>query len=161
MTASLPSARPAFNPWPWALIAFFVVLVTTITSFVVFALRQDLELVRPDYYEQELRHDQQMQRVHRTEGVAGAIALSASGDRIVVDLPLDHARRKSAGTIHLYRPSDSHLDREFDLTPGRDGRQTLDTRDLRPGLWKVRVAWTVDGAEYFREATVVVPSPAA
>lgn len=161
MTATLPSVRPAFNPWPWALIAFFVTLLGAIVSFVVFAVRQDLELVRPDYYEQELHHDQQMQRVRRTKGVAGAITLSASGDRIVIELSPDHALRRTAGDIRLYRPSDSHLDRGIELAPGADGRQTLETRGMRPGLWRVRVAWTVDGAEYFREATVVIPASAA
>jgi hypothetical protein len=36
------------------------------------------------------------------------------------------------------------------------GRQSLDARDLRPGLWKVRIQWAVDGQEYFTDQSVVL-----
>ncbi|MEN9675027.1 MAG: hypothetical protein RIS76_923 [Verrucomicrobiota bacterium] len=156
-----PSTSTPFNPWPWALLAFFALLITTIASFVVFAVRQDMELVRPDYYEQELRHDRQMERVRRTAGLAGAITLAPSGNTILVDVPTATRGLKPSGTVHLYRPSDSRLDREVELAPDAAGRMSLDTGSLRPGLWKVRVAWSVGLDEFFREATLVIPTPAA
>ena len=159
MNATVPPVRSAFNPWPWALLAFFALLLTTIASFIVFALGQDLELVRPDYYEQELRHDRQMERVRRTTGLAGAITLDEAGHRIVVEIPSAHVLGKAAGVVHLYRPSDSRLDQELTLSTGPNGRHTVDTRALRAGLWKVRVEWTVGGDEFYRDATVVIPTP--
>ena len=59
-TAALP--KPAFNPWPYALIAFFTVLITVIASFVTWSLRQDMELVGADYYDQEMRFQQRIDR---------------------------------------------------------------------------------------------------
>jgi len=38
MNAAAALPRPAFNPWPYALIAFFAMLITVIASFVVWSL---------------------------------------------------------------------------------------------------------------------------
>ena len=37
MNATAAVTKPAFNPWPYALIAFFSVLVTVIVSFVTWS----------------------------------------------------------------------------------------------------------------------------
>ena len=47
-------------------------------------------------------------------------------------------------------------DRQFELQPGRDGVQNLDAAHLRPGLWEVRVSWTVGGQDYFIDQRVVI-----
>ena len=34
--------------------------------------------------------------------------------------------------------------------------KVLDTKPLRPGLWKVRVQWTVGGEDYYLDQIVVI-----
>lgn len=136
--------------------AFFAVLLGSIASFVVFAVRQNQELVRPDYYEQELRHEAQMDRVQRTRALGAQVSLGFADGILSVALPASHAARGITGTIRLYRPSDARLDREMTLTPDASGHQALDVRPIRPGLWKAAVQWTVAGVEYFHEVPVVI-----
>jgi len=157
MKASPVPLRVSFNPWPWSLLAFFAVLLTAIASFVVFALRQDQELVRPDYYEAELRHQAQIERVRRTRALGDRVSLTERDRVLVLSLPAEHSGRGMTGTLRLYRPSDSRLDRELPLSPAPTGRQEFDLRSLRPGLWKAAVLWSVDGWEYYRESTLVLP----
>ena len=53
---------------------------------------------------------------------------------------------------------------EFDgkrwSNPNR-GSQRIDARTLTPGLWKVRVSWTVADKEYYIDRSIVVPGPPA
>jgi nitrogen fixation protein FixH len=156
---ALPVPAPAgFNPWPYALMAFFGVLITAIASMITFALRQDDQLVSGDYYEQELHHQQQIERVRRTQAFAGQVSVEYAGGEITVVLPAAHARQQPTGSVQLYRPSDARLDRDVKLAVNAAGRQQIDARGLRPGLWRVRVTWTAGTEEYFRDATVIVPA---
>jgi nitrogen fixation protein FixH len=66
--------------------------------------------------------------------------------------------RQASGAIVLYRPAASNQDRNFELQPGPDGRQTLDVRGLAAGPWNVRVSWQVDGIEYRLNERIVIRS---
>ena len=62
------------------------------------------------------------------------------------------------GRIELYRPSAAGMDRAVKLEPDANGVQRLDATGLAPGLWKVRVSWTLENQDYFLDQKVVVGS---
>ena len=150
--------KPARNPWPISITVFFVILICAIFSFILFANRHREELVRPDYYAEEMRFQQQLDRLNRTQPIKDRIAISFDpGERSVrISLPVGTDNPSVVGEIHLYRPSNSRLDRKMRLTLDAHGIQRINAAGLRPGLWKVRVQWTVEGREYFLDETVVV-----
>lgn len=159
-TAAPPAAK-RWNPWPWAIAGYFALVLTLIGFFVPFALRQNMDLVRKDYYEEEMRHQAQMLRVERTRPLLGAVAveLLAGEGKIRVRLPKGHAAT-AAGTIQLYRPSDARMDVVAPIGLDRGGEQLMDASKLTPGLWKARVTWSANGEDYYFEQVVVAPSKA-
>lgn len=150
-----------WNPWPVAIIAFFVVAITGCVGFVIFCSRHPAELVAADYYEQEVRFQGQIERVQRTQqlGAQPAVKYDAARKAITVTLPSGPAEARPTGEILLYRPSAAGLDRRVALEPDAAGRQLIDARDLADGLWKVKVRWTAAGQEYFLDQSVVVVAP--
>jgi len=138
--------------------AFFALFIMFIVAFIVFATRQKIDLVRHDYYEEEVRFQQQLDRLTRTRPVHAevAVAYDAGHQQITLTLPAAHAHRPATGQIHFYRPSDAGLDRDIELAVNFDGIQEVDAQKLRAGLWKVRVFWNVDGQEYFFDQPIVV-----
>jgi len=148
--------------WPAVIITWFVVFISGIIAFVIFAQRNRMELVGDDYYDQEIRFQQQMDRVSRTRPFQSDVSINyeAGPRRITVILPPEQARKKPVGRIRFYRPSDSTLDRSVDLSIPENGRQILDASDLRSGLWKIRLAWTVDGEEFSTDQSIVEATPA-
>jgi nitrogen fixation protein FixH len=156
----MTQSQPAWNPWPAAIIGWFVIFFTGIVIYTTWSIRQRVDLVGVDYYDQEIRFQQRLDSVNRTQRVANGVSVTfADATRqIVIALPVEHAARHPAGSIHLYRPSDARLDHRFKLALNADGRQTVEAAALSPGLWKVRVAWTVGGEEFFRDETVVIPA---
>ena len=145
--------------WPIAITVFFVLFISFLVSFAVFASRQSVDLVQSDYYEQEIRYQEQFDRIARTQelGSEAAIVYDAAQACITVTLPRSPGATPS-GAIQLYRPSDAQLDQELRLALDQKGQQRVDTRPLRAGLWKVRVRWAVDGREFYLDQPVVVGS---
>ncbi len=147
-----------WDPWPVSIISLFVVAIIGFATFVAFCNRHPVDLVAPDYYDQEVRYQDQMDRVKRTrESAAGAaVSFEPAQKAIVIALPAEHCKTQLTGRIDLYRPSARNLDRQFPLAPGPDGLQRIDAADLQTGLWRVRVSWTANRQDYFLDQKVVL-----
>jgi nitrogen fixation protein FixH len=153
-----PVARNPRNFWPVAIVTFFGVAVLGCVGFVLYCSRQPVELVSADYYEQEMRFQKRYDSTARAQHLAAPASVSyeASAQRITVQLPPGQGPQAVSGSIELYRPSDSGLDRTVSLQVDSSGTQHVDAAALRPGLWKVRVSWTVDNQSYFTDQKVVI-----
>jgi hypothetical protein len=146
------------NIWPYAIIAYFVVFITGIVTWVSFAVRHDDQLVRPDYYEHEIKYQAQIDRLARTRALSSesVIAYNFAENNIRITLPDEMRGRNLEGTIHLYRPSDARLDKRISLVTSIDGAQLIDVAELQGGLWKVRLDWKAGDDEYYAEKSLVL-----
>ena len=150
--------NPTRNFWPTGIIVACALFVAGTLGLIVVACAQKDDLVRADYYEQELRFQSQIDRVERTRLAAAQATVTLDNAKrcLTIALPPAQAARPITGTIHLYRPSAGALDRSFPLKVDANGLQSLDVAGLAPGLWKVRVSWTVDNQDYYLDQKVVV-----
>src|SRR5262249_28670359 len=82
----------------------------------------------------EVRFQQQLDRLNRTRPLTTAVAVAydANQQAITVTLPAAHARHSASGHIHFYRPSDASLDRDVPLAVSADGVQRVETNGLLP-----------------------------
>ena len=149
-----------FNPWPVAIIGAFVAFFAGTVGLVVTAAHQRVDLVSPDYYEQEIRYQQRLDQLSRTSAVRSQVhvAYDAVTRGVRISLPAAHAQRRPAGRVQFYRPSEAGLDRAAKLELDSQGVQTVNAADLSPGLWRVRIHWKVDGHDYFVDETVIISS---
>lgn len=151
------STKPSRNPWPIAITGFFVIAILFIVTFIAFAMRQREDLVSADYYEREIRYQSHLDSMNRSQTLAAqaVVTFEPAQQAIVITLPA--AKTQGAtGNIQLYRPSDARLDHELPLALNAAGIQRLDAKELRDGLWKVRVKWRFDGKDYFVDQPVIV-----
>ena len=146
------------NPWPYAIIGWFLLFGSAMAAWVVVAVRNDPELVRPDYYEQEIAYQKQIDRLNRTASVRGevSVAYDYSRNQVTLQLPPTHLSTQLKGQIHFYRPSNAKLDFDLPLDLNPAGAQRVSTSKLQAGLWKVRVSWTSGGQEYFHDQSLVL-----
>lgn len=152
-------SKPTRNLWPTSIVAFFVLAITFIISFIAWSLRQREDLVSADYYEREVRYQAQLDTLNRSQAIAGTtvVTFEPAQQTIVITLPPTQTQG-ATGSIHLYRPSDARLDRELPLALTANGTQRLDAKPLRDGLWKVRVKWNANGQDYFLDQPVIITS---
>ena len=120
--------------------------------------RTSSDLVSPDYYEQELRYQTQIERLERSRALGFSVSVNyeerLKGIRIA--FPSGQFKRRLTGEIQLYRPSSAKLDRNLKLDLDATGAQFIDTAGLQPGLWKVRLTWKDPQNNYYTEQPVVV-----
>jgi nitrogen fixation protein FixH len=149
--------------WPYGLIVTFAVFIAWLASFAVLAVRNGMDLERPDYYEQEIRYQEQIDRESRTAKLSRQIvvAYDASAASVRLRLPAEHARKLAQGVVKFYRPSDADLDREVPLQVDASGLQELDVARLPDGLWKLRISWRVDDEDFYADRSVVVKHPSS
>jgi nitrogen fixation protein FixH len=152
---------PGRNYWPLGILLAFALFILGTAGLIVLAASQRSDLVSDNYYEQEIQYQARMDSLDRVRqlGTAASAAYDAKGGRILIALPAEHAGRPVTGQVQLYRPSAAGLDRQFKLEPDANGAQWLDATDLPRGLWKVRVAWRVEGQEYFLDQKIVIGAP--
>jgi hypothetical protein len=148
-----------FNPWPYGIVAAFVVFVGGVTALIVTATRDTNELVTRDYYEQELRYQTRLDQLSRTRFWSNRIttAYDSGGRRVKITVPHEHVAAGATGQLHLYRPSSAAADHSLALLPDREGNQWVDASALSPGLWKVRLEWKVGADDFFADRSVVIP----
>lgn len=151
------NSHPKRNPWPIAIITFFIVFAGFIATFIVWALGQSQDLVSENYYENEVRYQQQIDRMNRTQAsdTQATVTFDPAQKNIRVALPPAHAQTVS-GQIHFYRPANARLDHAVSLAVNATGVQTVDAATMTTGLWKVRVAWSANGQDYFFVQSVIV-----
>ena len=149
------------NPWPFAIVGYFVIFITAMGGWITFAVRNDMDLVREDYYEHEIRYQKHIDSVARTAAIRNEVNISCDQNHqlLIISMPKDHVRASDAdaitGELHLYRPSDSKLDQRFPLALTQ-GAQSIPVAHLAPGLWKVRLSWNAAGSEYYFDQMIVL-----
>jgi hypothetical protein len=151
-----PALQPPRSLWPYAIMIWMALFAAGIFSFIVVAQRNHVDLVGPDYYDQEIKFQQQIDRVANTRTVQREVSIRYAAGEIDIALPAEHVRRNLAGTVQLYRPSDASLDQNVPLAVGETGGQKIDAKTLRPGLWKVRVTWKVGAEEYYFAQSIII-----
>ena len=148
--------KATFNPWPYGIILFFVLLVCCLAGVVGIAATHRESMVSENYYEQELKFQDRIDSAARAQKSGAHIQFAAGTRKLVVAVPAEQVARKCAGVIEFYRPSSPALDCGFPLAPGADGLQTVDVSKLAAGLWQVRVKWSAGGQDYFLEQKIKI-----
>ena len=153
--------KPPRTFWPHAILAWFVIFGAALAAWITFALRQRVELVSPDYYEEEVRFQTQLDRLNRTAGLRSEVAIQydAASSQVTLHLPAGQVARHPRGRVRFYRPSEASLDFEVTLSVDAAGLQRIDVSGRRAGQWKMRLQWKADGQDYFLEETLVFAEP--
>lgn len=155
------AAVPRFNPWPYAIIATFVVFISGTVALIVIAQSSRSELVARDYYEQEIRYQGQLDQMNRAQPWDSRIEVAAPatpGLPVTLAFPQELASRGVKGSIELYRPSEAGRDTTLPLALDISGRQAIPSADLAPGLWKLRLRWQVGDDTYYSDRKLVIPA---
>jgi nitrogen fixation protein FixH len=144
------------NLWPLGIFVVFALFFAGMVTVIVIAATHHDHLVSDNYYEQELKFQNQIDSAARTQTSGAAIRYEAATGCVVIALPAAQSAQNISGTIKFYRPSEAKLDCEFLILPDASGKQTLNISKLAAGLWLVRAQWSAGGENYFLEQKIVI-----
>jgi hypothetical protein len=134
----------------WIVVAF-VLFAIFIGTLVVVCVRQDINLVSKDYYNEELVYQDQMTRISNTLSLADRPSITKINSTtlgVVFKAPIEK------GELKLFCPADPKMDKNFSLKLLPNNNQLFDIASLNKGMYRARLFWTVDGDEYFLEEVI-------
>ena len=120
---------------------------------VFISMNQDINLVAEDYYRQEIAYEDQINRERNTSKLekAPTIKLDRSNQLVIVEFPVELISKLQEGNIHMFRPSDSNLDKRFRLNLNEEGIQAISISGQPKGLWRIKLLWRDTNLEYYQE----------
>ncbi len=141
----------------WGVGITIVIIVFTLAglSFIYFAFHQDVNLVKKDYYQDEIKYQERIEEIKRTDKLNKKLDIKIKNGNIIFSFPIT-IKDSVKGNILLYRPSNRHRDISFPISLDSSNIQTIPTNNMIAGLWKAQVKWKIDSLQYYTEKILMV-----
>lgn len=133
--------------WGTGILIFLIVFLGACAVFIVFASRQQVNLVHKDYYEKGVDYSQQMKVDARSKPFARSINTSISNNTFVVKLADTLAEKIDSGSILMFRPSDKTKDITMAVAAGMKQFE-FDKSELINGRYILKFTWYTNGIKY-------------
>ncbi|MEQ9230499.1 MAG: FixH family protein [Cyclobacteriaceae bacterium] len=136
--------------WGHKITLAFILFAAFILYMVVKAFQQDIDLVAPDYYAQEIAFQGKMQQQANLQDLGERVELTIRSNEIEIEFPSEI----TTGEIHFYHPSRSIFDKKMEIKLDESNKQLIERSELVLGSYRVKLTWTADGKEYFQQETI-------
>jgi nitrogen fixation protein FixH len=137
--------------WGHGIAIFFTCFVAFMIFMVVKSFQQNIDLVTENYYEQELKFQQQIDKINNNKGLEEAVAVKFSDGAITITFP---KMNNIQGDIHVFRPSDAQFDLERKIDLDLHSSQIIPVASLPAGFYRVKINWSAEGKEFYTEETI-------
>lgn len=139
--------------WGIKVTLLYVGFVAMILVMVSMTMHQPVDLESTDYYDQELKFQEKIDMVNRTNALPEQLSWKIGAQKIDVQFPSNFRKNKIEGTIKLFRPSDSNMDKQFAIKADTLGMQSISTKSLK-GMYKLKITWKTSGQDYYNEGVI-------
>jgi hypothetical protein len=135
----------------WIIVAF-VLFTGFIATLVVVCMRQDVNLVSKDYYNEELAYQEQIVRLNNVSQLDEKPAIQKAGAFLSIDFA--QFNKIENGKLKLFSPSDPKKDKVYILKASEVNEQLIPIDDVAKGMYRAQMQWSMNGKEYFIETVV-------
>ena len=144
--------------WNWGtgITVFIIFFLLMNVVVIIFAYGEKVDLVTPNYYEKELKYQEEIEAQQKTLDLTEKINVEYQSEVLIIQLPKKFSVKELEGNILLYRPSDSSKDVKIALQPDSTGTQLVPTAGLSKGFWKVKINWLFENGSYSDEKSIFI-----
>lgn len=140
--------------WGTGILITILLFMAASISMTVYFMNQDVQLVTDDYYEQEIKYQQQIDRMERTDKLEENITINFNGSAVAIIFPKEFLSNNLSGELHFYRPSDSGKDFKLPLQLNSEGEHIIPVSGFQKGFWRLKLNWVMDSNEYYSEKAI-------
>ena len=144
-----------FN-WGTGIALFYTTFAVVMVSVVIRSTYFDNSLVADNYYQQDLEYQQHIDKVNNASALAKDLVISQNLDEQYLRFQFPNDLAGIKGDIFLFRPSDESKDLHLPISPDSLQQQIISTKDLIPGLWRVKVDWQSDDRSFYKEVNLTL-----
>lgn len=141
-----------FN-WGKSIFLFYGLFVAGILSMVAFYMGQDVDLVSKEYYNDEIKYQERIEKLKRTSALNEKVEFRALDEKVAVLFP-KAIKENVSGEIFFFRPSDRKYDFRLPLNINSNSVQLINFHGKRKGLWKIEMNWKKGNTEYLNEEII-------
>jgi hypothetical protein len=142
--------------WGHGIFITLTLFVGMMAWFMVRAIGNPEELVAEDYYQQELKYQERIERMDHATAAGEAVITEVSPGSLALQFPASVKGKVITGSVNVLKPNDSRADRTVPLVVDTAGRCVLDTREWMKGRYQIDVEWSVEGVQHLSEDHVDV-----
>jgi hypothetical protein len=140
--------------WGKKIAALYIGFVVLVVGMVIFAMTKNTDLVSDNYYEKEIKYQEQIDKEKRTKELPEQVKIEYLGSYVSVKFPQTYNSKDIKGSILFYRPSEASRDFRLNIEPDENGEQKIMTNKFSKGIWKVQISWKMNGTDYYNESIV-------
>ena len=140
--------------WGIKIIIAFIIFAGGMGTMVGISMSKNIDLVAENYYEKELKYQDRIDMINRTNLLTEKPVIENIGNAIRVKFPF--MKENIAGKINFYRAMDKKKDFTVDINQNAEGIQNIPVENLDKGNWKVEVVWKANDKEYFVQSDVFI-----
>jgi len=142
--------------WGGGIAISIILFMAILIGLAYYAFHQDVNLVRDDYYEAEVKYSDTIDKINRTNQQKEKLDISLTSNFIQLHFPDVFDQNKISGNIFMYRPSNGARDFNLPIKLDSSNSQNINTTKLLPGLWKIKVEWNYDSTSFQNDKTLMV-----
>lgn len=134
---------------------FLALFITAMVTFVIFAHRQDVNLVHRDYYEKGVDHTSRMNKDKRSAIFKEQIQVADDGSNVRITFAKEMAADIQNGQVLFFRPSDHNKDISYPIRLSGDTCR-IDKKELIPGRYVVKITWQTGQEDYQVDKSLII-----
>lgn len=142
--------------WGTGIIIVIALFLISVFVRIYISYQHDINLVTPDYYPQELKYEQHIQKEANTSHLAEKIIINYTEKEITVTFPRIINNKDIKGEIVFYRPSDYQYDLSYAILLDDKRQQVFSTDSMINGKYIVQIDWRMDTLELYQEEEIVI-----
>ncbi|CAN5803726.1 hypothetical protein BH11BAC7_BH11BAC7_22860 [soil metagenome] len=143
--------------WGIRITILYSAFVAMILFLVVRTMNEDIELVSPDYYANELKFQDQIDRQKQSVLLHEQPQIEIKENTIAIKFPAEIKPSTISGAIKFYRPSDSSSDFTINLQVDSSMSQLVSSGKFKTGTYQAQVTWSAGGKNYYNEIPLYIP----
>jgi len=139
--------------WGKSLIIFFILFFIWVLFFVLFAMRQNIDLVSDDYYQKGAKYTDQININNRSVLYGDSIQITTSGEQVKISLSGGIASSGDSMQVYFYRSSDKTRDFRLSFLKS-DAPVLVEKSRFVRGRYQVFISWTSNKEDYSVTKTI-------
>ncbi|MCX6310559.1 MAG: FixH family protein [Bacteroidetes bacterium] len=143
--------------WGTRIVILYVAFVAMISFMVIRTMYEDVDLVSNDYYQKELKFQQQIDRTQESQKLVEQPQAKIENGAVKIKFPEVIGKEHLTGNINFYRPNDSSKDLAFTVQTDSTGSQSIPTTKMQKGIYNLQLTWEASGKNYYNELSIYVP----
>lgn len=141
--------------WGTGIFITIIIFVSFFTSFIIFSLTQDINLVSKDYFPEEIAYGQKLDKIKNADALKDKITIEQKEDQLVIFYPKNYENENIKGIIKFYYITDSKFDIEIKIN-FTDHKQIINLLKYKKGRYYLQIDWKNIKTEYFQEFKITI-----